>query len=73
MCGIAGMLINKDISTEQNLLALKRMTHALKHRGPDNEQTYIDEHIGLGHTRLSILDLSINANQPMESFSKRYI
>ncbi len=73
MCGIAGMLINRNISTEQNLLTLKSMTHALKHRGPDNEQTYIDEYIGLGHTRLSILDLSINASQPMESFSKRYV
>ena len=57
MCGIAGIfhfehsrLINEDI--------LKRMTNILHHRGPDGNGFYINNNIGLGHRRLSILDLS---------------
>ncbi|HPG74503.1 MAG TPA: asparagine synthase (glutamine-hydrolyzing), partial [Bacteroidales bacterium] len=46
---------------------------ALRHRGPDAEGIYYSQSIGLGHRRLSILDLSSDANQPMESHSMRYV
>lgn len=65
MCGIAGFsLFNYNEGGEK---ALHDMHHAILHRGPDASGTYLDEHIGLCHRRLSILDLSEAGNQPMYS------
>lgn len=70
MCGICGYFsINKPISIE----ALKDMTDALQHRGPDATGHFSEKAISLGHTRLSIIDLSANANQPMLSHNQRYV
>jgi asparagine synthase (glutamine-hydrolysing) len=49
------------------------MTKVLAHRGPNAEGFFTDEIIGLGHRRLSILDLSDRANQPMHSHDGRYV
>ena len=62
MCGIAGELCFKG---EVNQEILGRMTDILYHRGPDARGLYSDGGIGLGHRRLSILDLSPNGDQPM--------
>lgn len=70
MCGIAGFIDTSGQFTEENLLA---STNALAHRGPDACGSYFKNGIGLGHRRLSIIDLSQNANQPMFSHDKRYI
>jgi asparagine synthase (glutamine-hydrolysing) len=65
MCGIAGFLTNNfDSLNEQHLV---NMGNAIAHRGPDANGEYLDEHIGLCHRRLSILDLSVAGNQPMYS------
>lgn len=50
------------------------MTDRIAHRGPDAEGFYMDTEsgVGLGHRRLSILDLSAAANQPMQSHDERY-
>ena len=71
MCGITGIinLNNDQISSS----ILKKMTDSLSHRGPDGEGLFIDKHIGLGHRRLAILDLSQKGHQPMISQDKRYI
>lgn len=65
MCGIAG-IISKDTSivTQQRL---KAMTDVIEHRGPDGEGQWISTNgeVGLGHRRLSIIDLSHEADQPM--------
>jgi len=58
MCGIAGFV---GKGSEADLL---RMTSALRHRGPDFQGGQLIENVGLGHARLSILDLSESANQP---------
>jgi asparagine synthase (glutamine-hydrolysing) len=63
MCGIAGIIGNTD-HREQQLLA---MLDAQKHRGPDHQGTFLDQHVALGHNRLSIIDLSEVANQPFFS------
>lgn len=65
MCGIAGY-IRLD-NNEVNDTVLKKMTNTLVHRGPDNGSTQIINNVGLGHRRLSIIDLSNAANQPMSS------
>lgn len=71
MCGITGLLTNRTLSTD----ALWGMTSAVSHRGPDDQGIWVDATagIGLGHRRLSILDLSPLGHQPMESVSERYV
>ena len=71
MCGIAGIIsANHNLVSKQRLAA---MTQALAHRGPDGEQHYINSsgNAGLGHRRLSIIDLSEAAAQPMH-YASRY-
>lgn len=53
-------------SQEISLETLERMTAALYHRGPDESGIYLDDSVGLGHTRLSIIDLS-TGQQPMHN------
>lgn len=57
MCGIAG-ICRLGGSTKISLDTLMRMTGALRHRGPDETGIYIDDGVGLGHARLSIIDLA---------------
>ena len=56
MCGISGIL-NKTRRSVITQSALYSMIGKLHHRGPDCNGTYIDEHVGLAHARLSIIDL----------------
>ena len=71
MCGIAGIFNFSGEQVEKQ--AIKKMTDAIKHRGPDGEGLWIDTNIGLGHRRLSIIDLSDRANQPMISDNKKIV
>lgn len=52
---------------------LVHMNNALQHRGPDAAGIYTDQDIGLGHRRLSIIDLTEDGNQPMLSADGRYV
>ena len=69
MCGINGIIRFDSNSCEsQRMLShLQRMNNALSHRGPDDQDVWCHEHhmVGLGQTRLSILDLSSAGHQPM--------
>ena len=71
MCGIAGF-VNLDGRPVSPVL-LKKATDAIIHRGPDGEGQWIDAHVGLGHRRLSIIDLSSAGQQPMVSANNRYV
>jgi asparagine synthase (glutamine-hydrolysing) len=66
MCSIAGCF-NPKISLNE----YQELNKRLAHRGPDNasvrEYGFKDKKLFLGHNRLSIQDLSTNANQPMEN------
>lgn len=66
MCGITGLI---DFKHQSNLDILQKMTNSLFHRGPDDGGYFYEElkqsQIGLGHRRLSILDLSSHGHQPM--------
>ena len=63
MCGISVIINKNDSFVDES--SLKTMNDKIMHRGPDGEGFYIDGNVGLGHRRLSIIDLSENANQPM--------
>lgn len=65
MCGIAG-IFHFDPEREIDRSKLTRMTDALSHRGPDASGFYIEKQVGLGHRRLSIIDLE-SGDQPMYS------
>ena len=69
MCGITGFY-----SSKLNSDHLEKMTSSLKHRGPDANGIFfeMENNIGLGHRRLSILDPTLTANQPMVSHCRRY-
>lgn len=71
MCGITGMLIRRPIDRT----ALAAMTAQLVHRGPDADGLWVDDRagVGLGHRRLSIVDLSEAGAQPMMSDCERFI
>ncbi len=65
MCGIAGIFNYADPERPADRDLLVRMTRALAHRGPDDEGFYLEGPLGLGHRRLSIVDLSPTGHQPM--------
>src|SRR5580698_3533742 len=71
MCGIAGILSPDPVNVSRE--RLQKMTDAIAHRGPDGEGAWISASglIGLGHRRLSIIDLSPAAAQPMH-YRDRY-
>lgn len=71
MCGIVGVynFRNSLVSRE----SLVNSNETIKHRGPDSGDVFIHENVGLGHRRLSIIDLNAVANQPMHSSDGRYV
>jgi asparagine synthase (glutamine-hydrolysing) len=71
MCGIVGQ-INFDKSPVSPVV-MKKMTDVIEHRGPDGEGHWIEEGVGFGHRRLSIIDLSTAGHQPMISSDHRFI
>jgi asparagine synthase (glutamine-hydrolysing) len=76
MCGIAGYLhAGSSLGADEVALRVKRMTDAIAHRGPDDSGVWTDEAagIGLGHRRLSIIDISPLGHQPMHSANARYV
>ncbi len=67
MCGIAGFLADDGSAGvhPDDEAAVKRMLDAIAHRGPDAEGLWRGDGVVLGHRRLSIIDLSVEGNQPM--------
>ena len=69
MCAIAGLVGSGAEHRRSDLLS---MLNFQRHRGPDDEGTYFETGIALGHRRLSILDLSPAGRNPMGSADGRY-
>jgi asparagine synthase (glutamine-hydrolysing) len=69
MCGISGVLAFKSSNFEVTAEYLLRMRETMVHRGPDGAGFWIspDRRVGLAHRRLSIIDLSPTASQPMSN------
>lgn len=59
MCGISGFNFKNDY-------LIQNMNLELNHRGPNGQSHFTDDKVSIGHTRLSIIDLSTEANQPFE-------
>ena len=71
MCGINGII---DLyKASQHVVTINKMNNLLKHRGPDGDGVWNDENIAIGHTRLSILDLTKSGYQPMISNDSNYV
>lgn len=68
MCGIAGKIFF-DRNYKISISELKQMTDVIRHRGPDDEGHYINENVGLGFRRLSIIDLK-TGHQPLSNYDK---
>ena len=74
MCGIFGFYLNRQIS-ENEIYEAKKNLNLLSHRGPDFSNYFLDKENGifLGHTRLSIIDLSNKNNQPFIKNNKKLV
>ena len=69
MCGISGVISNKNISP----YLVSKMVLSQKHRGPDNSTTKrLEDNVIFGHNRLSIISLDESSNQPFTCKDKRY-
>lgn len=71
MCGITGIFAFNLVG-KFNKIHTAAATQALEKRGPDFHQVYLDDWVGLGHRRLSIIDTSAIAHQPMWDEGNRY-
>lgn len=72
MCGIAGIVKLNGGSPADMVPRVKAMQRALIHRGPDEQDAFFGDGIGLASTRLAIVDLA-NGHQPMRSVDRRYV
>ncbi|MEI9951373.1 MAG: asparagine synthase (glutamine-hydrolyzing) [Pseudomonadota bacterium] len=76
MCGIAGIINMGGVLGAEGLKgSIEAMTRAIQHRGPDDQGIWLhaESGIGLGHRRLSIVDLSQAGHQPMVSANGRFV
>ena len=72
MCGINGILhLQSQKKIDERVLV--KMRDSLEHRGPDDKGLFIENNIGFGHRRLSILDVSLAGHQPFLSENGRYV
>lgn len=70
MCSISGYYSIDGSFSKDDLL---KMSGSMFHRGPDAQGEFLDEYCGLAHNRLSIIDLSARANQPLTDSSDRFL
>src|SRR5881227_789552 len=64
MCGINGIALSSRSRRQLDVRTLERMRDVITHRGPDDEGIFVDGRVGLGHRRLSIVDVAAG-HQPM--------
>ncbi len=72
MCGINGIL-HLQSQKKVDERTLTKMRDSLEHRGPDDKGLFIENNIGLGHRRLSVIDVSSAGHQPFLSDDARYV
>ncbi len=72
MCGITGIYA-KNLAGKVHMINLSNATDQITRRGPDARGVWMNDFVGLGHRRLSIIDVSEHGSQPMKDASGRYI
>jgi len=65
MCGICGKMLFRDERIEEGFI--RQMCRFFTYRGPDDEGVLVSPPVGLGHQRLSIIELSSSGHQPMSN------
>ena len=73
MCGIFGWVSFDVELCDNNLEMARKSVQSMEHRGPDNQGEWISSKVFMGHRRLSIIDLSEDANQPFVSVDGKHI
>lgn len=75
MCGLAGYAVCGPVAQDEGWAILGRMVRTLAHRGPDDENLWLDADsgVGLAHRRLAVVDLTHTGRQPMASAEGRFI
>lgn len=73
MCGIVGKVVRQGVSLDLTCAKKDQVVNNIRHRGPDAHGEYTADRVWLGHVRLSILDLSDAASQPMQTEDGRYV
>lgn len=71
MCGFVAIIGNAGQAPAPHVLRV--MTESIHHRGPDDTGTFVENNVGLGFRRLSILDLAPSGHQPMLSSDGRHV
>ena len=71
MCGIVGAIHLNQQPVRADVI--EQMANILKHRGPDDAGVFVDRVVGLGHRRLTIIDLSAAGHQPMRYYRHEWI
>lgn len=69
MCGIAVIFSKKSLDYDT---IINSITNCLSHRGPNFKNVHIANNMAMGHTRLSIIDLTEFGNQPFFDITRRY-
>ena len=72
MCGIVGVF-SQNMEEQERRALIAPMLASLKHRGPDGESSWSNGTLSLGHSRLAVIDVSVNGEQPMTSHCGRYV
>ena len=72
MCGING-IFHFQSQRKVDSKILTKMRDSMDHRGPDDQGLFVENNIGLGHRRLSILDVSAAGHQPFSSDDERFV
>ncbi len=75
MCGFSGLIFKNNNEKLSKIVEsnLDKVIEGMKHRGPDNNGKFTHKNIYLTHNRLSIIDLSDSAKQPMIDYSEKYV
>ena len=75
MCGISGIIETNKVVQIDKKYHIEQINKTMHHRGPDSNGCWVDNknRVGFGHCRLSIIDLSDSANQPMTSENGRFV
>jgi asparagine synthase (glutamine-hydrolysing) len=69
MCGLTGIFSRQEVLATE----IAEITDAIAHRGPDANGYFIQDHVALGHRRLSIIDLDSRSDQPFHSQNGQYV